>query len=77
MSKLAYTIDNTQRGKVSFTVHDPRPVQLVRFCGEMQPVEEVTSMLLCSGMNEQQVLDWLERRMEFGRFAKKEVYANA
>lgn len=46
------------------------PMQLVRFEGKMQPVDEVVSILLCSGMKQPEIFSWLERRMEIGRFAR-------
>lgn len=49
----------------------PRP-QMVRYGREMVEVDEVVSILLSSGMTVPEVLEWLERRLEVGRFAKKE-----
>jgi len=73
MTKLSYQFNHTSPTKMTFEISGlaaPEP-QKVRFDNQMMPVEEVVSMLLCSGMSEQGVLDWLERRMEVGRFAPK------
>jgi hypothetical protein len=72
MSKLTYSIRPIGSNCVRFCIEDPPPTQLVRFDSQMVPVEEVVSLLLCSGMTVNEIFLWLERRMEIGRFAPKE-----
>lgn len=70
MSKLIYSIQPSSRTSLTVSVHEP---QTVRFDNQQVPVEEVVSLLLCSGMTQPQVLDWLERRMQVGRFATEVI----
>lgn len=69
MSKIIYSLLPTSRTSMQFTVHDDQPPQLCRFDSQMLPVEEVVSILLCSGMSTDEIFVWLERRMEIGKFA--------
>lgn len=71
MSKLFLTIKPTDNG-VQFRVSDPAP-QLVRYDKEMMPIEEVVSILQCSGESTDAIFRWLERRMQIGQFAPKGV----
>ena len=77
MSKLFYGIKPTDKG-VQVRISDPKP-QLVRYAGEMVPVEEVFCDLLCSSAKKtheekiDEAFRWLERRMQIGQFAGKEA----
>ena len=67
--KLSYSIQPTSRTAMRFEVSDDRKPQLCRFDNQMMPVEEVVSILQCSGMPDGQIFEWLERRMQIGRFS--------
>jgi hypothetical protein len=48
---------------------DNTAVDHIVYAGEMMHITDAVSIMQCSGMSDQQVLDWLERRLKIGKFA--------
>jgi hypothetical protein len=62
--RITYSLLSTSRCSMQFNVHDDQPTQLYRFDGQMLPVEDVVSLLICSGMSTEEIGFWLECRMD-------------
>lgn len=72
-TSLTYSIRPIGSNCIRFCMENPAPPQLVRYDGEMIPVEEAVSLLLCAGHSVDYCFQWLERRMQVGRFAPREA----
>ena len=60
---MKLTLLKTARGSMQFHTLNGEPTLLCRFDGQMLPIEDVISLLICAGMSTEEIAVWLQQRM--------------